>query len=154
MAHFTKGQKGVIAEINITPLTDIFLVLLIIIMVVAPVLARMNRSIRLPELTQGDQLTQQALAVEVDADGGCFVEGKPITEDLLPKWLSDHVALAPAKTLVVRGDGATKSHNVMRLIEAARGAGFERVLIAGRSPSGSTAPAATVSLPNERKPAS
>jgi biopolymer transport protein ExbD/biopolymer transport protein TolR len=151
MPHFTKGQKGVIAEINITPLTDVFLVLLIIIMVVAPVMARVNRNIRLPELTEGDSLQQHLLTVEVAADGASFVEGRPIAEDQLSQWLADRAALAPGKTLVVRGDGTTRSHNVLRLIEAARVAGFERVLIAGRTRGPATTTDAAVSLRDKER---
>lgn len=59
MNHVDRGKKHVFGEINITPLTDIFLVLLIIVIVVAPYMTNARRDIKMPRITTGDSVEQK-----------------------------------------------------------------------------------------------
>ena len=63
------GKKALFTEINITPLTDIFLVLLIIMMVVAPTFQSMDNAITMPEVNSGTAIEQQNATVAVTKDG-------------------------------------------------------------------------------------
>ena len=67
------GKKALFTEINITPLTDIFLVLLIIMMVVAPTFQSVDNSISVPEVNSGTAIEQGKVTVSVTKDGTVYV---------------------------------------------------------------------------------
>ena len=67
------GKKALFTEINITPLTDIFLVLLIIMMVVAPTFQSVDNSISVPEVNSGTAIEQGKVTVSVTKDGQTFI---------------------------------------------------------------------------------
>ena len=68
------------SDINITPLTDIFLVLLVIMMVVAPNLNQQNQPVTLPKLQAGDTINPNLLTVEVTKANQYYVQGKQTAE--------------------------------------------------------------------------
>lgn len=126
-----KDRKRVFDEINITPLTDIFLVLLIIMMVVAPMVQQMRSDIRPPEITSGGPVARDDFTIEVDKDGTYFVNGVEATEEDLPRMLADAAGRLNPKKLTVRADGAVQSGAVMLVMDAAREAQFEKMMIVG-----------------------
>ena len=70
------GKKALFTEINITPLTDIFLVLLIIMMVVAPTFQSVDNAITIPEVNSGNAIEQGKVVVSVTKDGTIYVDSK------------------------------------------------------------------------------
>ena len=70
------GKNALFTEINITPLTDIFLVLLIIMMVVAPTFQSIDNSITIPEVNSGTSIEQGKVVVSVTKDGVIYVDSK------------------------------------------------------------------------------
>jgi len=136
MNHVDRGKRHVFGEINITPLTDIFLVLLIIVIVVAPNLANTRRDIKMPRVTTGDGVEKKWLAVEITTDGSFYIDATLVKPDDLEATLKGRLGSLQEKLLVVRGDRASKSRAVMSVFQAAKNAGFERVLIAGESEEG------------------
>ena len=78
-----KGKDALFTEINITPLTDIFLVLLIIMMVVAPTFQSNDSSITVPEINSGISIEQKNATVSVTKEGKMYLNGTPVTEDNL-----------------------------------------------------------------------
>ena len=146
----TAKRKQIFNEINITPLTDIFLVLLIIMMVVAPMMHQMRQDIQAPELQSGNPIEQNKLLVEITQDGSVYVMGKPAGPEGLSDLLQSEFDLLAAKTggksaepaegeelgeknLIIRADKATKSGQVLRIFHAARDAGFTKVTVAGEA---------------------
>jgi biopolymer transport protein ExbD/biopolymer transport protein TolR len=126
------GHAGkILNEINITPLTDIFLVLLIIMMVVAPMMRNSNQSIHPPALTAGESLDPNRVTVEVTADGKFFVEGKEVSEETLTSSIKAEAPRFKEKNIIVRADKTTRSSAIMKVFNAARDASFEKVTIAG-----------------------
>jgi biopolymer transport protein ExbD/biopolymer transport protein TolR len=144
------GSKQVFNEINITPLTDIFLVLLIIMMVVAPMMQQARKDIKPPNLQSGTPVEQNKLTVEIASDGQIYVQGKQTNTEQLSETLKTEEAKlvsaagsakaesAPAnpeqpakKNIIIRADKATKSGQVLKIFEAARDAGFTKVTVAG-----------------------
>jgi biopolymer transport protein ExbD len=126
-----EGKGSLFTEINITPLTDIFLVLLIIMMVIAPMFQQANKSIKVPEIKAGEALTDDKVTVELTQAGEIFVNG---TKTAAAELVSSLTALATKtqdKIIVVRADQATKSSEVMKVYEAAGQAGYEKLTIAG-----------------------
>ena len=84
-----KGKEALFTEINITPLTDIFLVLLIIMMVVAPTFQSTDSSITIPEINSGISIEQKNATVSVTKEGKMYLNGNPITEDNLANELAN-----------------------------------------------------------------
>ena len=144
------SAKQVFNEINITPLTDIFLVLLIIMMVVAPMMQQVRKDIKPLSLKSGAPVEQNKLTVEVASGGEIYVQGQQTTPEQLADTLKSQEAQLIAKTggekktttaggeeqpveknLIIRADKTTKSGQVLKIFEAARNAGFTKVTVAG-----------------------
>ena len=81
-----EGGEGIVAEINITPLTDIFLVLLIIFMVTTSVISNQGKEVDLPNSAVAST-TPTGVSVTVTSEGEIEVNGKAVTEKELPDRL-------------------------------------------------------------------
>jgi biopolymer transport protein ExbD/biopolymer transport protein TolR len=142
----SSSQRQVFNEINITPLTDIFLVLLIIMMVVAPMMRQMRQDILPPEIAAGQPASQDRLTVEIATNGDLFLDGEPIANseltDALTAWreaITDDDDNATADddgdtrkgVLIVRADQTTQSGEVLKVFDSARDAGFLKLVISG-----------------------
>lgn len=77
--------------------------------------------------------------MEIASDGSLYIDATLIKPEELMETLKTRLASLPDKFLVVRGDRASKSKAVMELFQAAKEAGFERVMLAGEADQGSTA---------------
>ena len=127
----SKGKEALFTEINITPLTDIFLVLLIIMMVIAPTFQSNDSSIKMPEINSGLSVEQKNATISVTKDGKFFVNGSQIQESDLYNQL---VSLKPSlekKEVVVKADESVKSREIMKIMKAAQDAEFEKLVVAG-----------------------
>ncbi|MBI5093620.1 MAG: biopolymer transporter ExbD [Candidatus Hydrogenedentes bacterium] len=129
----SKRRRPVFNEINITPLTDIFLVLLIIMMVVAPALTQARRDIKPPVIEGGGGLDQRKLTVEVTKDGECYADGKAIAVDNLEAFLKGKSETTKQSSLIVQADRLAKNKMTMKVYEAAQNAGFNEITIAGQA---------------------
>lgn len=142
MGHDARRQ--VFNEINITPLTDIFLVLLIIMMVVAPMMQSLRGDIKPPTVQAGSPVDQSQIAVEVSKSGEYFLGGQAVAAAALTEALTKAAPKAAAaadskdaaaitRVLVIRADKAARSAAVMKVFEAARDARFQKVIVAGQN---------------------
>ena len=128
----SKKKKQMFTEINITPLTDIFLVLLIIMMVVAPTFQSLDNNIKVPEINSGLSVGERNATVSITADGEMFLNNEPIqNEEELVIKLSELQPTLDKKNVVVRADEQTKSSEIMKVMRAAQEAEFEKLTIAG-----------------------
>ena len=75
----SNDKKTLFTEINITPLTDIFLVLLIIMMVIAPSFQSIDKDINIPEINSGIAVEQKNAEIAVTKQGNYFINGKPVS---------------------------------------------------------------------------
>jgi biopolymer transport protein ExbD len=126
-----KGKDALFTEINITPLTDIFLVLLIIMMVVAPTFQSNDNNITVPEINSGVAIEQQHATVSVTKEGVMYLNGKQIkAEQLTDKLIEIKDSLAK-KEVVVRADEKTKSSEIMKIMDSAKDAEFTKLTLAG-----------------------
>jgi biopolymer transport protein ExbD len=132
-----EGEEGIFSEINITPLTDIFLVLLIIFMVTSSVMAsdagRAGVKVNLPrgatkEITTG----KTDITVAITTDGKMVVDGKEVSADTLSKMFQDARAKEPDTQVIVQADEATHHGRVVAVMELAKAAGLRRLAIATR----------------------
>ena len=116
------------ADINVTPLVDVCLVLLIIFMVVTPMIVQ-GVPVNLPKVSHavsaGDATRQ--LPVSVNADGTLYVDSVVIRAEQLAAVLRDRHNERPDRPIAVRGDKSVRYGEVMTVLSACRAAGFNDV---------------------------
>ena len=115
-------------EINITPLTDIFLVLLIIMMVIAPLLDQQGISLTVPENVEQSQIDKdpQILTVVVSQNDKYFIHNEEISPDMLGTILSQEIKNYP-DGLLIQADGDSTHGAVAKLMDKARYAGVKAI---------------------------
>lgn len=131
-------SDGVVAEINITPLTDIFLVLLVIFMVTSSALVdsggQSGVKVNLPEGGAKEiSATQSDLVVAVLVDGRVVVGGKVMAEDELKATFEEASARAPETSVIVQADEGVPHGRVVAVMEMAKAAGLQQLAIATRA---------------------
>ena len=116
-----------LAEINVTPMVDVMLVLLVIFMVAAPLLT-VGVPVNLPK-TSAAQVTepQQPLVVSINAAGETFIGDNPATGEDLKAQLGALAAADPTRIVYVRGDRAIEYGTLMDLLGLVNTAGFAKV---------------------------
>ncbi len=118
-------------EINITPLTDIFLVLLIIMMVIAPMLDQQGLNLTVPENVAEQQVKDKEtkiMTVMVDSDDNYYIDGELITLDNLENSIRSQAQNYP-DGLLIRTD-ADSSHGAMvKVMDCARNSGITSISI-------------------------
>ena len=128
----TRGRRAPMAEINVTPLVDVMLVLLIIFMVTAPLLTA-GVPVDLPQ-NRAAPLDQQAKPVQVSIDkaGGIFIDDSAVTEAALPAKLAA-IAAQPepsgGRRVYLRADKILDYGRVMKVMGELNRAGLNRVAL-------------------------
>lgn len=125
------GKNAMFTEINITPLTDIFLVLLIIMMVVAPTFQSMNNNVTIPEINNGTSVEQQNATVSVTRDGRVFLNETLVPIGNLALELEKLKPSLSKEEVVVRADEKAKSSIIMDIMDAAQEAQYKKLVVAG-----------------------
>jgi biopolymer transport protein ExbD len=121
--EFNKG--GIITEINVTPMVDIMLVLLIIFMVTATYIARRAIPVQLPEAATGQDASDTGLAVVLSPDGTLVLNGETVTLEQLKRQIPSIVATNPDVQAVVDGDRTVEYGRVMEVIDTLRSQGVK-----------------------------
>jgi biopolymer transport protein ExbD len=136
-----EGDEGVFAEINITPLTDIFLVLLIIFMVTSSVIvqqgpgggAKAGLKVNLPKGGAADVTARSTdLSVAVLADGRFVLAGNVVSEEELRKTFDDARLKDPDTVVIVQADEGVSHGTVVQVMELAKKAGLGQLAIGVR----------------------
>ncbi len=115
MASFAgDGRRRFKAEINVTPLVDVVLVLLIIFMVVTPMLSR-GREVKLPAVSAAtlEQEKPDAIVLSLSADGGLWLEEERVEPSELTPKLKARLREQPGRELLIKAD-ATVSVRALR----------------------------------------
>jgi biopolymer transport protein ExbD len=137
---------GIFADINITPLTDLFLVLLIIFMVTTTAIAEAGQDrggfkVNLPKGSKGDAgEVPRDLVVAVLADGRAVIGGKVQDDAELAHTFEASARLNPDTVLVVQADEGVPHGRVVAVMESARRSGLNRLAIATRVEADQRAP--------------
>lgn len=121
-----------LAEINITPLVDVVLVLLLIFMLTAPVL-QSGVEVAIPRTRTVNQLTEERMVVTIDKDQNVFLQDKPVNVNDLPARLRVAPNAPPAKRVVyVRADEAVPFGAFASVMDAVKQAGITNISIVTR----------------------
>jgi len=121
--------EGIVAEINITPLTDIFLVLLIIFMITSSAMVESGPKVDLPEAGVTSSETK-GIVVTVDQQDLIFVNGTQTPREQLADGLRQAVEASDVKRVVLQGDKGVQLGDVVYILDEARAAGASEVAIA------------------------
>ena len=126
-------DEGIVAEINITPLTDVFLVLLIIFMVTTSVVASQSKQVDLPGAEVSDT-TPQGVTVTVSPDGEILVDDQPTSEANLFAALEAALADSREKLVILRGDKQVLLGKAVSILDLAQKAGATGIALATKPP--------------------
>jgi len=129
----TRPRRGrqVFAEINITPLTDVCLVLLVIFMVTATVLTQTGGlEVAAPKASAAEQLPAKSVEFMVMKDGTIYLDSQSVTKSQLTEALRTKLSQTSAKTVVIKADADVPYHHVVAVMDAASALGAEITLAA------------------------
>ncbi len=126
-------DDGIVAEINITPLTDIFLVLLIIFMVTTSVVSNQGKEVNLPSSADATA-TPSGVNVTVTEAGGIEVDGVEVTDATLPVVLKQKLEKAREKIVILRGDKKVMLGKAVNILDIAQQAGAQGIALATKPP--------------------
>ncbi len=115
------------SDINVTPLVDVMLVLVVILIVTAPLLASAIR-LDLPASAAAQPgQAPVAVVVSLDAQGGLFLDDRPVTPAGLAQRFTEAARLNPATEIQLRADRTVPYGRVVEVMDAAQQAGLNRV---------------------------
>jgi biopolymer transport protein ExbD len=129
-------------EINITPLTDIFLVLLIIFMVTASVAVESATQVNLP-MAQNTVPENKGVVVTYTANHELFINSKDVPQGEFQPALTAALARVDAKIVIFQGDRTVLLGDMIQILDIAKAAGADQIAIAAKRVSGGQADAAS-----------
>jgi biopolymer transport protein ExbD len=122
-------ESGIMSEINITPLTDIFLVLLIIFMITSSAMIESGGKVNLPKAVATKSETR-GTTVTLTPKKEIFVNQKKVTEESLESELKEALAASSDRTVILRGDREVLFGDTVRVMSMIKRAGASEIAIA------------------------
>lgn len=117
--RFQRGHP--IAEMNLIPLIDVSLILVIIFMILTPVLVQHQLTVRLPAATQTDAgEPDTTVQIQIDQRGNITLDGRPIRAAQLESELTLKLGKASRKTVLVQADRTVAIEKVVAVLDAAK----------------------------------
>lgn len=131
-----RNRNAAISDINVTPMVDVMLVLLVVFMVAAPLMA-VGVPIDLPQTqAQAMPLERKPITVTVTPDGAISIDSEPLTLDTLVPAVAALAIEGTEERLYVRGDAAAAYGAIMEVMGVLSAAGYGQIgLITERKPS-------------------
>lgn len=127
---FTANSRGVKNDINVTPLVDVVLVLLIIFMVVTPMLQR-GKDVSLPKAKSSDDTEKpDAVIISVVPDRSIWVDTQPVTKEGLRERVAQSMRENPTRKILLKGDDSLKVKDIREVMAEAKAAGAKGISLA------------------------
>jgi biopolymer transport protein ExbD len=123
-------RSKLMAEINITPFTDVVLVLLVIFMITTPLLLQPGIKLRLPNVKTAETETGKSINIMIDASGDIFLNEKKTELAEIKSTVSTRLISDPDMPVIVKADKEVKYDAVIQVIDAAKQAGAKRFALA------------------------
>lgn len=124
--HEPRGHHSALSEINVTPLVDVMLVLLIIFMVAAPMMTR-GIDVELPETASANPLEEQRIEISLDREGKLWLGDRLIQETALREEMQRLARSRPGSGVFLRADTRTSYGSVLKVMDLIRSGGIERI---------------------------
>jgi biopolymer transport protein ExbD len=121
------------AEINVTPLVDVMLVLLVIFIIAAPLMAKAIK-VNLPAVTASTDTEAVVVGLTVFSDGSLELDGEKVSLHHLPKTLTQRFKKEPEAVLRLGGDADTPYKDIAQLLSIAQQNGIQRIAFATAPP--------------------
>jgi biopolymer transport protein ExbD len=128
-----KVDDKVFSEINITPLTDVMIVLLVIFMITAPLLNYSSIKVSLPSAKAEPLAAQKSISVFIKADGTFFLDDQPMNLNSLETGLKMKLAGNRDKVVLLYSDKLVVLNQVVEIMKVAKNAGAEKLMLATES---------------------
>jgi biopolymer transport protein ExbD len=129
MAAHTDGNDDAITGINVTPLVDITLVLLVVFMVTATYIVKETIEVDLPRAARGGETVGPTLAFVLDRDGKLFLDGAPVSKDAARTAVRAALARSAESRALIGADRAVPHGAVVSLIDLVKTEGLNRFAI-------------------------
>lgn len=129
MGALSQDDDEIQASINVTPLVDIILVLLIIFMLTATFMQRPVVPVELPRAANADEAKTKTFALVMDKKGTLYLDGKPSTERAVWEKLVKAFRRDKDVQAIVAADGSVQHRQVVRLIDLVRSTGISKFAI-------------------------
>lgn len=124
-------EDNIVAEINMTPMIDIMLVLLIIFMVSSTAALESGMDIELPKTSQtADKKEAEILVISLSKDGKVAVHGKQVSEQELSRKIASSLKELNTESVILEGDTAANLGRAVELMDLAKNAGAKNFSIA------------------------
>jgi len=123
-----RSQRGapLLGEINVTPMVDVVLVLLLVFMVTAPMMSR-GIDVSLPVANQPQIPPQDRITVSINAEGRVFISDRPVNLGLLEDRLRGMTSGSPDPVVYLAADEALRYSEVIRVVDLIKRAGIDRI---------------------------
>jgi biopolymer transport protein ExbD len=125
----TGGRAKTISGINVTPLVDVVLVLLVILMVASTYIVAQTLKVQLPRAKSTDGTAEKPTKVELLKGGTLRWNEEPVTEAQLPEKMKAAITADPEMSLVVSADKEVMHGNVVHVLDLAKLAGITKFAI-------------------------
>jgi biopolymer transport protein ExbD len=134
MRPFNRGEGEMITKINVTPIIDVALVLVIILLVTAPLISVADLGVNLPQARTREAEDERNVSITLGTDGRLALDERVVPPGMLRVMLAEELAKPGNQTVlvVVRADSGAPYAAVRRLLDEARAAGAVRMAIATR----------------------
>jgi biopolymer transport protein TolR len=133
LAFRRKRTRKSIGEINVTPLVDVVLVLLLVFMVTAPLMSQ-GIDISLPIANQFDDQPEDRLTVTINAEGRAFLGRQPLALPLLEDQIRATMAGRPTQVVYLRADENVRYGKVIEVVDLLKRCGVQRIGFAYERP--------------------
>ena len=122
----SRSTVAVIGEINVTPLVDVVLVLLLVFMVTAPMMSR-GVDVSLPVANQPDITPEDRITVSVNARGTIYIGDQPVALPLLEEQLRGRVQTLTTRVVYLRADESLRYGKVIEIVDIMKRAGVDQI---------------------------
>jgi biopolymer transport protein ExbD len=129
MASKIGSDDEPISEINVVPLVDIILVVLIIFMVTAPMIMKPNINVNLPKAASGDNSTPSKLSLAITADGKVMLNGNQVDDEKIKSTAAEEFAKNPEVQAIIAADKDVPHGKVVSVLDLVKGVGIKKFAI-------------------------
>ena len=133
-AYQDDDDTPMIVDINVTPLVDIMLVLLIIFMVTATFIVQPGLPVQLPKAATGEETVSTTLQLQLDKEGVLSMNGKRVSEDDLRGFIGSALQQKPDLQAVIAADRAVSHGTVVHLMDLLRQSGVHKFALSVERP--------------------